>query len=261
MLSEDEINDTDNNEFGDIDDDNISGHWNVHDSVDYKSNEFGYDLDPDEHLFNNITSDCEYYSDEKFRCIDTNGAFSIIHLNSRSLYKNYNNIKDYLNKFDKFSVIAVSETWLDEERCCEVQMDGYEMFTTNRINKRGGGVALYVDAGLRCKKIDCKSITIDGVLECLTVEILVGKSTNIIVSCLYRTPGSPLDSFNQTIDSMFSNINKVLIVCGDFNINLLNPQKNTKTTDFITAMYFITIEILFFRSLFNQQELQQTLLH
>jgi len=209
----------------------------LYDDINYKVNEFGGDIDPDEHLFNNIIKDCDYYTDNQFKCFYTNGAFSIIHFNSRSLNKNYNDIKQYLSQFSKFSVIAVSETWLEADKCCEVELDGYDLFTTNRINKRGGGVALYINTDLGFMKINSESTTIDDVLECISCEIILEKSKNIVVSCVYRTPGSSLDIFNKKMDSLFNNPNKVHIVCGDFNIDLLNPQKNVKITDFINIMY------------------------
>ena len=39
------------------------------------------------------------------------------------------------------------------------------------------------------------STVINIVLECVTFEILMEKNKNIVVSCLYRTPGSNIDSF------------------------------------------------------------------
>jgi len=61
---------------------------------------------------------------------------------------------------------------------------------------------------------------------------------NIIVCCIYRTPGSSLDIFNEFVGNMFnSNGNKTNIVCGEFNVDLLNPGGHKKTTEFINAFY------------------------
>lgn len=84
------------------------------------------------------------------------------------------------------------------------------------------------------------SNTIDNVLECLTIEIHIKKADNIIISCVYRTPGSCLDTFSEKLAAMFRNSNdkkKVQIICGDFNIDLLKPNGHQKTSDFIHAMY------------------------
>lgn len=99
------------------------------------------------------------------------GTLSVIHFNSRSLYSNFTKMKEYLRQFTMFNVIAVSETWLSNEKGADVELEGYELFATNRTNKKGGGVALFVNNDLRCKIV--KTITIENVMECVTVEINV----------------------------------------------------------------------------------------
>lgn len=52
----------------------------------------------------------------------------VIHFNSRSLYANFNNTKNYLCTFYKpFNVIAISETWIDTEKGIDFELDGYEL--------------------------------------------------------------------------------------------------------------------------------------
>lgn len=197
----------------------------------------GSDIDPD-HFFNDTNNSCEYYTDEQFNSVKTKGAFSIIHFNSRSLYKNFNSIKEYMLKFSKFNIIAVSETWLNEEKGYNVELEGYELYTMNRKNKKGGGVAIYVDSALTSKIIKNMTTTIDGIMECLTIEISDADTKNIVITCLYRTPGSSIDTFNHNLGCLFENLNsKVHIVCGSLNIDLLNPHGNIKTTDFVNTTY------------------------
>ena len=108
----------------------------------------------------------------------------------------------------------------------------------DRTYAKSGGVALYVDQSLGCKMVPSMSTTIDGIMECLTIEIIVAESKNIIISCIYRTPGSCIDIFNQELDNMFGNTsNKVHILCGDFNVDLLNPHGNPKITHFLNTRY------------------------
>lgn len=76
----------------------------------------------------------------------------------------------------KFNIIAISETWLDNEKVSEMGLEGYELFTMNRVNKKLGSVALFVDTVLKCSLVDCMSSTVDNVLECVTIEIHVEKS-------------------------------------------------------------------------------------
>ncbi len=66
-----------------------------------------------------------------------------------------------------FYVIAVSETWLKEKEA-DVELEGYELFTVNRVNKKGGGVALYVSSDFKCNIVDGMSTSIDNIMECVT---------------------------------------------------------------------------------------------
>lgn len=80
---------------------------------------------------------------------------SIIHFNSRSLYANFNNIKEYLRQFNKpFNNIAISETWINSERGVDWELDEYERIYTNRKNKNGGGMSIYVDNSLKFKVVE-----------------------------------------------------------------------------------------------------------
>lgn len=45
-------------------------------------------IDPDTHFYNNTNNTCEYYTDDQFNVnIKMANALSVIHFNSRSLYK------------------------------------------------------------------------------------------------------------------------------------------------------------------------------
>ena len=73
------------------------------------------------------------------------------HFNSRSLYANFHNIKNYLHQFaEPFVILAISETWINPVKGTDFKLDGYEMnhININRENKTGGGVAVYVDKNL-----------------------------------------------------------------------------------------------------------------
>lgn len=58
------------------------------------------------------------------------------------------------------------------------------------------------------------------------------------ISCVYRTPGSCIDEFNTKISDLHSkDSGQGIIICGDFNIDLLKFQVHTKTTDFVNNMF------------------------
>lgn len=41
--------------------------------------------------------------------------------------------------FNRLNVVAVSQTWLDDEKVDDMKLDGYELFTTNGVDRTGGG--------------------------------------------------------------------------------------------------------------------------
>ena len=60
-----------------------------------------------------------YYTNEEFVSFSSSlsETLSIIHLNIRSLHKNIDRLKDFLNDIKgKFSVIVLSGTWIDDDK-------------------------------------------------------------------------------------------------------------------------------------------------
>ena len=78
-----------------------------------------------------------------------------------------------------------------------------------RENRKGGGVAIYVNDSLDYRVIDRMSVTINGVMECVTVELCINKRKNIIVNCVYRTPGSDIQTFIDQIETVIKNVKNV----------------------------------------------------
>lgn len=161
-------------------------------------------------------------------------ALSILHLNSQSLNRKFEKIIDFLRTLKKkFKVIAITETWLKNTDNNTVNIEGYNMFSINRIGKRGGGVALYIDVNLNCKIVEQKTIIIPDLLEILTVEIIMDKCKNILISSIYRPPGCNVELFTEKIIEMLESAKKPIFLCGDFNINIGNPET---TNDFKNHM-------------------------
>lgn len=203
--------------------------------------DFEEDLDPDKHVFNLSSIPCNYYSEDEFNLnIDTENNFTLIHFNCRSLYANLNKIVDFLNvlKF-QFDVIAFSETWLNSGKDVDLGINGYKLYHVNRIGKRGGGVALYIKESYICKIVESMSIAVEGLLECVAVEIELEMNRNITIACVYRAQGSNIETFTEKLNELADRTiqNKTILLCGDFNINLMNPQGLSSIQEFLNEMY------------------------
>ena len=77
-------------------------------------------FDPDVNFFNNNIEklDTPYISHEKIEDLNINtsaNTLSVLHLNIRSMKKNFKSLKLFLSNFNSdFSIICFSETWLDD---------------------------------------------------------------------------------------------------------------------------------------------------
>ena len=64
----------------------------------------------------------------------------------------------------------------------------------------------------------------------------------IIVSCIYRAPGSNMDIFREWFGQTYTvTSQKVFFICGDFNIDLLNSNNHKPTEEFISTMYSLSL--------------------
>ena len=208
----------------------------------FRSSDFEQNIDPDNNFFNNIQNSCNYYTDEQFiKKFKQDKSLSVIHFNARSLKANIYKIKDYINKLKhEFDIITISETWLDlSSNMNDVQLSGYNFFHVNRTVKRGGGVAVYIRNHLKCKLIKELSMSVDGFYDQIFVELLMEKSKNIVIGCFYRAPGSPLEIFNESLDSCLNSIvsKKVIYICGDFNVDILKSDTHPGTRYFVDTMF------------------------
>lgn len=60
---------------------------------------------------------------------------------------------------------------------------------------------------------------VDNVFKCITLEICMEKKKNIIVKCIYRTPGSNIETFKDWMEEVFGKVKqKDIFICGDFSI-------------------------------------------
>ena len=165
---------------------------------------------------------------------DLKDNFSLLHINSRSINKNFDSIDTLLNSLNNFSfsVIGISETWLHTKSPNIFNIPNYHMIHDDRKRGRGGGVALYINSNFKYKIR--KDICIEGT-ENIFIEIDNRFEKNIIIGILYRAPRENISNFLERIDEQLEKIsreNKNIYLMGDFNIDLshsigINPSCTT----------------------------------
>lgn len=217
---------------------------NLTDYTEHNSLELEDQIDPDNMFLSSIPTNCKYFTENDFNnSVESQGKFSVIHFNSRSMYANFNTIKEYLQQLlHPFSIIAVSETWFNDDKGIDFELNDYNLNYVNRTNKSGGGVAIYVNKKYKYRILENMTVTINDMLECLSIEIINEKKKNCIVSCLYRSPGSCVEMFTNWMEKTFSLIsNKKIFICGDYNIDLINPSNNKTIDDYMSRMYSMSL--------------------
>ena len=123
---------------------------------------------------------------------------------------------------------------------CKVH--GYEGVHNYRKKKKGGGVSLLVK---NCIKFSLRSELniLNDNIESIFIEIdksLLKFSNNIIIGTIYRPPSCDIHLFMNEISLILNKLNKEnksIFIMGDYNVNLLNSDKNVQISEFIELMY------------------------
>ncbi|XP_065671724.1 uncharacterized protein LOC136089600 [Hydra vulgaris] len=211
---------------------------------DLKANE----SDPDQSYFSEtdaLQSNCSYFYTFEIKEFLERDKFNAIHLNIRSLKKNFENL---CNSFEEnltiFSVICLTETWCssaDSNLDNNFKIPGYNLISLGRkTNKRGGGLIIYVKENLRYFVRHDMSIS-DVNIEVLTIEILSNKTKNIVISCCYRTPTGEINTFSSFLhDDIVNKINhekKLLYIFGDLNLNCFEYHVKKDINGFYNGLF------------------------
>ena len=184
----------------------------------------------------------EYMVEETFAdsTAKSNINFTLMHLNAQSLLGNFDNFKHLLiNLRRSVSVIGVSETWLNELTCDQVNIPEYNFPSNHRSSKIGGGVGLYLHNNLKYKMLPECNFSNPDVIESLFIEIEVPNKRNIVGN-IYQPPNQNTASFVDKLNGilgLISKQNKKLHLMGDFNLDLLHYSTHSPTQEFIDSLF------------------------
>ena len=164
--------------------------------------------------------------------------------------KNINSITDYLQTLNHtlpVSVIAFSETWFgnDNNPPPLTHINGYTIAQSDRLHKRGGGVAfIYISNYLNFRIRKDLRLPWSTSYESIFIEI-ENKPRNNIVGIVYRATDSPVHPFLEYISKCTEIISKEkkssIYICGDFNLDLMKSHIHSPTAKFLDYMYSSSI--------------------
>lgn len=182
---------------------------------------------------------CRSFSPDQMKYSINTNNFSLLHINTRSLKKHYDELISLLSITDcGFDVVGCSETWLKESSHLDsLSIDGYTLFNKNRLNRSGGGVCLYINSNLTATI--CEDLAIgDDHSDSLFLQLTLNNAKTLIIGVIYRPPDSDLNTFLLEFDKLLYHINdskKECIILGDFNIDI--AKNDTSKHDFLNLIY------------------------
>ena len=161
--------------------------------------EYHGDIDPDRCYFNEYSyklfKNCNYYTDDSFNKYlqqhnISDNSFSVARLNIRSLPANLSAFMSYVDNLDHcFSVIGLSETWLNPSNVSAYSIPGYNHVAQTRCAGRGGGISLFV-----AEKFVYSEMTdycmVNDYIESLFVKI-TNNGMVFVIGLIYR-PQTPI---------------------------------------------------------------------
>jgi exonuclease III len=149
-------------------------------------------------------------------------GLKLYHLNIRSILPKLDELRNTEGIFNmKASVIAFTESHLSTAiNDGELSIDGYKLFRKDRVNRPGGGIAVYVKNVLKC--INCVQFESDD-LESLWLEFIQDGSSPLLLCTVYRPPDSTVDWYEKFERQLHQACcyTKNLVLMGDFNIDFL----------------------------------------
>jgi len=107
-------------------------------------------------LFQNVKP-CQYSNFSSLPYHPNNDKLVLLHLNMRSLHKNYDDLHTFLSDLSsKPHIIAISETKLKDKPLINISIPGYIFLHTNSVFN-AGGVGIYFSDLLKFNEVTFKS--------------------------------------------------------------------------------------------------------
>ena len=151
----------------------------------------------------------------------------MLHLNVRSLKKNFESLKGILTtiKFE-FKVICLTETWCPDDPRNETlfNLENYTSINQVRKHGRGDGICVFSHNSLTFKlRSDLGTNSND--IESLVIEIINKNSESVVINAQYRQPAGDFKQYKTYFENFFNkmkNSNKAIYIASNTNLNLTN---------------------------------------
>ena len=171
--------------------------------------------------------------------IDKNYSLILLHVNIRSLHKNFELLHEFFVTLNfRSDIICLTETRLKSKPLINIELPHYKFLHVDTTTA-AGGVAIYISNEFQCKPCLVQYKLTSS--ECLWLEVSENIRKSIfIVGVVYRHPVQTnfnkfLESFSNCLLSL-SNSKKVFYILGDFNINIMQENQSKCANDYINLI-------------------------
>ena len=179
---------------------------------------------------------------------NSKSSFGILSLNAGSMSAKCNSLQILLESLSyqiiHFPVISIQESWISDESMFQLlQLDGYNSFHVNATASTHGGVVTYVDNS--CDVTIKAQVNNSDIWDGLFLEIKhKNRKNKIIIWNIYIPPKDNNNSGNtkgfvselEPILNDLPNTNSEVLICGDYNINLLKVNSEQHFSYFFDTM-------------------------
>ena len=152
---------------------------------------------------NNVFESIEDFNASQL-CLRDKSYQTLIQINARSLPRNFSKINAFLASLTtKSTFLSIAETWMKANVVHLYNLPGYKQITSERGNKRGGSISVFVQTQLNCVVCNVINQFMSGSCEFVAVEVIAEKARdNLLIISVYRPPNSDVQLFVQFINNV-----------------------------------------------------------
>lgn len=160
---------------------------------------------------------CEYYDVTDAFPSPKPNSFNIIHINIRSLQKNFDSLQEFLSLLsNRPQIICLSESRINQVPLINIELPDYKIFHDDSTT-RAGGVAIYILNNISTDIISKFHLNTDG-CENLWIKI---NAVDMILGVIYRHPKSSIKLFLEELNKNLEQMkNSNLYIIGDINLDI-----------------------------------------
>ena len=169
--------------------------------------------------------------------MNDNDSLCIIHLNIRSLNKNFDKLYDFLVcvPFTP-DVLCLSESCIKKQPLVNINLSGYSFVNVDPVGN-AGGIAMYVRNNLKITQE--QNIHLHGCESLWLTLYQPNTNKKLTIATIYRHPSQATDKFVEDFSNCLEKLTyekKTFYILGDINLNIYGNNLSVQAKNYINAI-------------------------